>query len=150
MKTNLRVALVLLAAAGGGSAWAADGVVNTEEGVAIKGYDPVAYFTESEPVPGDPQYSYEWRGATWHFASDEHRDLFAEDPDRYTPEYGGYCAWAVAHGDTADIDPEAWHIEDGRLFLNVSKFIQLRWRLRMGHYIEEADAKWPDVRSDLQ
>lgn len=147
MSNKMTFAFILVALGGAGAA--ADGFVNTEDGVAIKGYDPVAYFTESEPVKGDPQYSYEWGGATWHFASDEHREMFAENPESYAPQYGGYCAWAVAHGDIADIDPNAWHIEDGRLFLNVSQFIQLRWRLRMGHYIEEGDEKWPEVREGL-
>ena len=148
MKNRMTFAFVLVAFGGAGAA--ADGIINTENGVAIKGYDPVAYFTDSGPVKGDPQFAYEWNGAIWRFSSAEHRDAFAADPEAYAPAYGGYCAWAVAHGDIADINPRAWYIEDGRLYLNVNQIIALRWRARRDHYIEEGDRNWPEVRSRLE
>lgn len=125
--------------------------VNTNDsGVAIHGFDPVAYFTAGEPVAGSPAYSYTWEGAEWHFASAENRNRFVEDPERYAPEYGGYCAFAVSRGGTADIDPDAWSIVDGRLFLNLSPFVQRRFELRLNHNIEEADQNWPSVRSRIR
>jgi YHS domain-containing protein len=87
--------------------------------VAIKGYDPVAYFTQSEAVEGSEQYSYRWLGATWHFASAENRDLFVRDPIKYAPQYGGLCADGVSFGTiTTNIDPKAWRILEGKLYLS--------------------------------
>lgn len=114
-------------------------------GVAIDGYDPVAYFTDGEPVEGKKGFSHAWNGATWRFASAEHRDLFAAEPERYAPQYGGYCAWAVARGKTAGIDPEAWKIVDGKLYLNYSKKIQRRWEQDIAGNIMAADESWPEL-----
>ncbi|PDS77953.1 YHS domain-containing (seleno)protein [Rhizobium sp. L43] len=87
--------------------------------IAIKGYDPVAYFTENQAVEGSKEYSYRWLGATWHFSSAENRDLFKGDPSRYAPQYGGYCADGVSFGTvTTNIDPKAWRIIDGKLYLS--------------------------------
>lgn len=87
--------------------------------VAIKGYDPVAYFTESKALEGSPQYSYRWLGANWQFASAENRELFIREPTRYAPQYGGYCADGVSFGTvTTNIDPKAWRIIEGKLFLS--------------------------------
>jgi YHS domain-containing protein len=114
-------------------------------GKAIEGYDPVAYFEQGEPVKGSKQWSAEWNGATWLFASAAHRDLFAADPEAYAPRYGGYCAWAVSQGYTAGIDPEAWTIRDGRLYLNYSPEIQERWLAEVEEAIDRADANWPTL-----
>jgi YHS domain-containing protein len=98
---------------------AAGGVVNASfTGTAIEGYDPVAYFNEGRPVEGKSEFSQEWMDATWYFASAENRDLFAADPEKYAPQYGGYCAWAVSQGYTANIDPQAWKVVDDKLYLN--------------------------------
>jgi YHS domain-containing protein len=131
---------------------AADGVVNASSftGTAIEGTDPVAYFTEGRPVEGASAFAHEWRGATWYFASAENRDRFAADPERYAPQYGGYCAWAVAHGYTAKIDPEAWKIVDGRLYLNYSKDVQADWVEDIPGNIAKGDANWPTIRADLE
>nr|WP_209790605.1 YHS domain-containing (seleno)protein [Ensifer adhaerens] len=87
--------------------------------VAIKGYDPVAYFTESKALEGSPQISYRWLGANWQFASAENRELFIREPTRYAPQYGGYCADGVSFGTvTTNIDPKAWRIIEGKLFLS--------------------------------
>jgi YHS domain-containing protein len=112
---------------------------------AIRGHDPVAYFDQKGPVKGSKQFSHPWRGATWHFASAENRDKFAADPERYAPQYGGYCAYAVAQGSTADIDPAAWSIVDGKLYLNYSLRIRERWNKDIPGYIRKGDANWPAV-----
>ena len=114
-------------------------------GVAIEGYDPVAYFTESRPVEGRKQWSHEWNGATWRFASAANRDLFAKEPERYAPQYGGYCAWAVANGYTAGIEPEAWAIRDGKLYLNYDLEIREKWMADVSGHIAKADANWPKL-----
>ena len=112
-------------------------------GVAIDGYDPVAYFADGKPIPGKKEFQTTWNGATWRFASAGHRDLFAKDPTKYAPQYGGYCAWAVAQNDTAGIDPKAWTIVEDRLYLNYSFDIQKKWSADIPGNIKKADANWP-------
>lgn len=114
-------------------------------GLAIDGFDPVAYFTEAKPVEGKKGFTFEWRGAVWRFASAAHRDLFAQEPEKYAPQYGGYCAYAVAKGTTADIDPAAWTIRDGKLYLNYDKATQEKWLMDPAGYISRADANWPKL-----
>ena len=119
--------------------------LNADGGVAVRGTDVVAYFTDGKPVAGSPQFSHRWNGAEWHFASAANRDAFAADPQKYAPQYGGFCAWAVANNYTAPIDPAAWHIVDGKLYLNYSRVVQLRWRLDTAGNITKADANWPQL-----
>lgn len=116
-----------------------------EDGVAIRGYDPVAYFTESEPAKGKKEFSFDWQGTTWHFANAENRDSFSSDPEKYAPQYGGYCAWAVKEGTTAPIDPQAWKIVDGKLYLNLNPDIQEQWQKDIPGNIAKADQNWPGV-----
>lgn len=118
------------------------------DGVAIRGADPVAYFTQGEYIPGDAAFRYEWSGSIWYFASDEHRALFAANPNAYAPEYGGFCAWAVSQGYTASIDPTAWKIVDGKLYLNYSQGVQTRWSRDIPGNIAKGDANWPGVLSN--
>jgi YHS domain-containing protein len=120
-------------------------VNKTSDGVAIKGYDPVAYFTDGKPVKGSKSFEYIWMGAKWHFSGSGHRDLFMKDPEKYAPKYGGYCAYAVSQGSTADIDPEAWNIVDGRLYLNLNKKIREKWSKDIPGYIKKADQNWPNI-----
>ena len=89
--------------------------------LAIKGYDPVAYFTPGKPTPGSPDISYEWDGARWQFADAAHRELFQSDPDAYAPQYGGYCALGMTTGNRGETNPEVWAIVDGKLYLNYDK-----------------------------
>ena len=110
---------------------------------AIDGYDSVAYFTDGMPVKGKDEFSFEYRGAIWKFSSAEHLQMFQADPEAYAPQYGGYCAYAVANGDTASAEPDLWTIHDGKLYLNYSRRINRRWRENMLEYIEQADAAWP-------
>jgi YHS domain-containing protein len=130
---------------------AAGGIINSSffGSVAIGGYDAVAYFTEGKPVEGSSDFEYEWMGATWRFASAADRDQFAADPEKYAPQYGGYCAYAVSQGTTADIDPDAWHIEDGKLYLNLNKKVQSIWMKDIPGYIGKADANWPMIKAGL-
>jgi len=124
-------------------AGAADPVYKDGSGQAIRGYDPVAYFTDHKPVKGSDQFTYSWMGATWKFSSAGHRDEFLKDPEHYAPQYGGYCSYAVSQGHTAPIDPEAWHIVDGKLYLNYSKGVQATWQKDIQGYIQKANGNWP-------
>lgn len=117
----------------------------TEDGVAIKGFDTVAYFTEGRPIEGSPAFEHVWQDARWQFASAKHRDMFAADPEGYAPRYGGHCAGAMAAGRLWTIDPEAWAIVDGKLYLNflqsgIASFVQ-----NPEPMIERADAHWTTI-----
>src|SRR5438477_7726319 len=122
-----------------------------EARLSISGYDPVAYFTDGKPVPGVADFEYVWHGARWRFASAAHRDLFVANPERYAPQYDGYCAMGVAgmaiaaaHKDTAD--PQAWAIVDGKLYLTHStRTMEERWRPKMAENIKHADQNWASV-----
>ncbi len=119
-------------------------VFSTGDG-AIRGYDPVAYFTERKPVKGSERYTYDYQGATWRFASAENRDRFAASPEDYSPQFGGYCAYAVGNGYTASTDPNAWSVVGGKLYLNYSKGVQASWESKRDHYIRTANENWPTV-----
>lgn len=119
--------------------------IYSDRGGAIRGYDPVAYFTEARPVKGSEQFTHRWRGATWRFASAENRERFVAAPEKYAPQYGGYCAWAVANNYTASIDPQAWRLVDGRLYLNYSLAVRETWAKDIPGNIRKADANWPAV-----
>lgn len=121
--------------------------VFAKRGLAIRGYDPVAYFTESKPVKGKAEFTHEHEGAVWRFASAANRDAFAAEPERFAPQYGGYCAWAVAQGYTASIDPDAWRIESGKLYLNYSKSVQRRWERDIPGNIAKGDTNWPGIKA---
>ena len=142
----LAMTLALLAAAGPVAA-SDTSPVNTlgGDGVAIKGYDPVAYFTEGAPHKGDPAFAAQYRGAVWHFATAENKAKFEADPDKYAPVYGGYCAYGVAQGYLVKIEPDAWSIEGGKLYLNYDRSVQKTWSAKPGEYIEIADRKWPGL-----
>ena len=119
------------------------GRTNLDGGVAVKGYDPVAYFTQTAAVRGDASIAADYDGATYRFASAGNRDAFLADPARFVPQYGGFCAYAVANGYTAAIDPEAFTIHDGRLYLNLSKGVRRRWERDIPGNIAKGDANWP-------
>ena len=130
----------------GSVALAADPVNKSWRGVAIKGYDAVAYFTEGEARKGAADHQAEWNGATWRFVSAEHLAKFTADSEKYAPQYGGYCAWAVSNNYTAPVDPEAWKIADGKLYLNYNHDVQAKWEKEMASNIAKADAHWPALR----
>jgi len=115
------------------------------KGVAVGGYDPVAYFTDGKPVPGRADIILEHMGATWRFASEANRGAFQADPAHYAPQYGGYCAWAVSQGYTAKGDPQAWTVADGKLYLNYNKSVKRDWERNIPGNIAKGDANWPHV-----
>ncbi|WP_237487070.1 YHS domain-containing (seleno)protein [Vibrio hippocampi] len=123
--------------------WALEPVYSDFFGHAIKGYDPVAYFTQSKPVKGDSDYQYQWNGANWRFSSEQNLQAFKAEPEKYAPQYGGYCAWAVSQGYTAKIDPDAWSIENGKLYLNYNRSVQKKWLQDPQGNIAKADQHWP-------
>lgn len=128
-----------------GIAHAAKPAVFTDGGVAIRGYDPVAYFTQSSPVAGDAAYRAAYNGATWLFASAENQAMFEAQPKAFAPQYGGYCAYAVSKGGTATTSPDAWTIVDDKLYLNFNKVVRGIWSNDIPGNIAKADANWPSV-----
>jgi YHS domain-containing protein len=143
-------AAVFLVLAAGRSA-AAEDIVNTGYfgDVAIKGYDAVAYFTEHKAVKGSEKFTYHWLGANWHFASAENRELFRREPVRYAPQYGGYCADGVSAGTiTTNIDPKAWRIIDGKLYLSYDP--GAADGLEKSHSkVVNSQKYWPEVKRTL-
>jgi YHS domain-containing protein len=117
--------------------------VNTIDGLALKGYDPVAYFTDGHPTKGEDQYSFQWKGVRYRFASAENLQRFKADPEKYLPQYGGYCAYAMSLDRIADIDPYRWAIVGGKLYLNNGFIAQDLWSLNKSGNIVSADRNWP-------
>jgi YHS domain-containing protein len=122
------------------------GEFNESSGVAIKGYDPVAFFKESKPVRGKDDLRFDYKGSTFIFSNADNRAAFAADPEKYVPQYGGYCAFGTARGYKADIDPATFTVIDGRLYLNYNRQVQKDWAADTARFIREADARWPTVR----
>lgn len=145
MKSIIRLAAVFCVFLSAAVLRAEKPVNMTFTGVAIKGYDPVAYFTEGKPAKGSSDFAHEWNGAEWRFASAAHRDLFKADPVKYAPQFGGYCAWAVSRGYTAGIDPDAWKIVNGRLYLNYNAKVQAQWAENIPGNIAKAEENWPKI-----
>jgi hypothetical protein len=141
MKTVLLVLAILFS----GVAEAQKSEVYADSAGAIRGYDPVAYFTQGQPVKGSERFTHRWKDATWRFASAENRDRFAAAPEKYAPQYGGYCAFGVASGYAVSIDPAAWSVVDDKLYLNYSPGVQADWKRDVPGYIRKADANWPKV-----
>jgi hypothetical protein len=119
--------------------------IDATHGVGLEGYDAVAYFLDHRPIRGSDAYTHSWNGVVWKFASAEHRDLFAADPAHYAPQYGGYCAYAVANRTTAHGSPKQWAVVNDRLFLNNNPLAKKLWeRDRPGH-IRAGDENWPQI-----
>lgn len=115
-------------------------------GAAIDGYDPVAYFTDRKPVKGTPEFISEYEGSTFYFASAAHRGAFVSNPEKFAPQYGGYCAYGMAKGYKAAVDPAAFTVVGDKLYLNYSEIVRARWLSDIPGYIRQADANWPEVR----
>lgn len=145
IKTLLLAFILLLAP----QAFALDKVNTTYFGkLAVEGYDTVAYFTENRPVKGNKQYQVKWMGANWRFSRIENLELFKSNPKKYAPQYGGYCAYAVSQNDSADIEPELFTINKGKLYLNYSRSINKKWLEDKETYILKADNYWPQLIDD--
>ena len=110
--------------------------------LAIKGYDAVAYFKAGKAVKGSGSFTFPWHNMTWHFSTKENRDLFAASPEKYAPQYDGYCAWAITETRLAVTDPEVWKIVDGKLYLNCSREAYEKWSKDIPGHIKKADAIW--------
>ena len=121
--------------------------VNIQDGYAIHGYDVVAYFTVGRATPGVDRFTAEYQNVTYRFASSDNRDAFAADPASFAPQYGGYCAFGTAFGRKFDGDPHAWRIIDGKLYLNLSKKVQVRWLTDTAGFIRGANHNWPIIAS---
>ena len=127
----------------------AGGAFDTTSGVAIWGYDPVAYFTMEKAVKGKEEFNHEWLGATWHFTSLEHRDLFFADPIKYAPQHGGFCSAAILNGNSyAEADPLAWRIVDGKLYLFYDKRTKSRWKSNRST-VAKTDEEWLNTLLEL-
>jgi YHS domain-containing protein len=113
----------------------------TEDG-AISGYDPVAYFTDSQPVKGSREYALVWREATWFFKSAEHLELFKANPEKYAPQFGGFCSYGVSRNYKVKSEPDAWSIVDGKLYLNYNTEVQKKWLTDKENYILKANQNW--------
>jgi YHS domain-containing protein len=116
------------------------------DGLAIHGYDPVAYFTDGAAIEGKADITAEHNGATYRFTSVEHRSRFVQDPEKYLPQYGGYCAYGTALGKKFDGDPNAWRVVDGKLYLNLSPDVQHKWLEDVPGHIAGAEKNWPAIK----
>ena len=116
-----------------------------KDGAALRGYDPVAYFSDNKPVRGVAAHAADYKGSTFYFSSKVNRDAFAADPAKYAPQYGGFCAFGTAGGYKAATDPEAFTLTDGKLYLNYNREIQKQWRADIPGFVNKADKNWPDV-----
>ncbi|MEM8497628.1 MAG: YHS domain-containing (seleno)protein [Pseudomonadota bacterium] len=125
-------------------------VMIASDGYAIHGFDAVGYFTEGVALKGSEEFSAEWNGANWLFHSAENRDLFQANPERYAPQYGGWCAYGVAEGYAAETDPEnAWAIHNDKLYLNWDEEVASEWEANKGALLQSSENKWPGVRQQL-
>lgn len=122
-------------------------VFSTESG-AIKGYDPVAFFVESKAVKGVKEVTYDWNGATWHFATKKNKDLFVANPEKYAPQYGGYCAYGTADGHKAPTETDTWTIDNNKLYFNYNQNVKKEWNKDRAALIKKADEQWPKIKKD--
>lgn len=115
-------------------------------GIAIGGYDVVAFFTDSKPIMGNKSFSYQWQDVSWYFASQQHLDSFRLSPEKYAPQYGGYCAYGTSEGHKAPTEIDTWKIVDGKLFFNYNKAVQKLWLKDQQNLIKKADERWPLIK----
>jgi YHS domain-containing protein len=135
------------------AAWAAEPPINTLKNslfggrtdTAINGYDTVAYFTLGKPVKGQDALVTQWMGATWKFSTQAHLDLFKANPEKYAPQYGGYCAYGVVKDNLVKVEPDQFTVRDGKLYLNYDADIQTLWLKDPAGFIKAADAKFPTL-----
>jgi len=110
--------------------------------LAIKGYDTIAYFKDGKALKGSESFTFQWHDMTWYFSTKENRDLFAASPEKYAPQYDGWCAWALTESRLAITDPEVWKIVDGKLYLNCSSTAYEKWSRDIPGNIKKADTNW--------
>ncbi len=147
----LVIVLLTLSAAVGRAAFAAEIVNATAAGIAVDGFDTVAYFELGHPVKGRADHSVVYKGVRWLFATPEHRNAFAADPERYAPKFNGFCAVAVSEGAAAEVDfVNGWTIVDGALFLNWSAAIKRTFLTELSERLPASRRNWPDVHFDMR
>jgi len=137
------IAMALAIAAFAANAWA--GEFYEKEGMAIKGYDPVAYFNDHKPVKGSAEHKAAYKGSVFHFSSKANRDALTADPAKYAPQYNGFCAFGAAGGYKAAVDPAAFTIVGGKLYLNYNKDVRKQWSADIPGFVAKADRNWPAV-----
>ena len=115
-------------------------------GVALQGYDAVAYTKDNQPSKGNAKFQVEWKGAKWYFANEAHQQLFQDNPEAYAPQYGGFCAYAASQGAKAPVDPKVFTVYKNKLYLNLNRQIQRVWEKRKDVFIQLADRKWPSLQ----
>lgn len=142
MKTTISILIVLLSALSG---FAKDALNVDEKGLALQGYDPVAYFTENKPVKGSTEFTAAYKGATYHFASAEHKAAFEKDPAKYEPQFGGFCGYAASINKLAPIQPEFFQVLNGRLVLQHNEKAWTLWHEDVEGNLKKADANWPTL-----
>ena len=129
-----------------GNMFAQKSAVFVSDNAAIHGYDAVAYFKESKPVKGTKEFSLDWNNATWYFSNKENMESFKKAPEKYAPQYGGYCAYGTSEGHKAPTEPDAWAIVNGKLYFNYNKDVQTMWLKDKEERIKTADKKWVDIK----
>ncbi|PLK42421.1 YHS domain-containing (seleno)protein [Emticicia sp. TH156] len=140
--TRIQIIILFLLVFAGG-AFAQDNAVYQKNGIAINGYDPVAYFTENKAVKGSETFGYQWHEATWLFSSQANLDAFKADPARYAPQFGGFCAFGVSENHKSPTDPDAWTIVEDKLYLNYSPKVKQLWSKDIPGRIKKANDYWP-------
>ena len=118
--------------------------------LAIEGYDTVAYFNAGKALKGNESFAFRWHAMTWYFLTEKNRDLFAASPEKYAPQYDGYCAWAMTEARKAQTDPEIWKIVNGKLYLNCSSAAYEKWSRDIPRNIKKADTNWVKLRSSVK
>ena len=142
------LALFMALAPAQASAQSADPIYTSKSSnIAVGGYDTVAYFTQSDAVKGSSDFQTTYKGAQFLFSSQQNLDTFMASPEKYAPQYGGYCAWAIAHDKTAKGNPKYWAVVDGKLYLNLSRGIQKKWKKNQAEFIQDADTNYPNLVS---
>lgn len=150
---NRRRLLAMAGLTAAGAAFGAEPPINTlknsffggRTGVAINGYDTVAYFTDNKPVPGRDEFATDWKGAKWKFASQANLERFKADPEKYAPQYGGYCAYGVAQGQLVKVEPDQFTVRDGKLYLNYDAGVQKKWLEDPAGYIKTANGRFDEL-----
>lgn len=118
---------------------------NSTNGTAIKGYDPVAYFSEQKATEGKTEFAYDWSGSKWLFSSQANLDAFKAEPQKYAPQYGGYCAYGVSENHKSPTDPNAWTVVEGKLYLNYNPKVKELWSKDIPTRIQKANQLWPSI-----
>ncbi|MBC7935168.1 MAG: YHS domain protein [Rhizobacter sp.] len=140
-----KVVIVLLAVIFSAGAYAQSTKFTSKNGVAIKGYDPVAYFNQQSAVEGNDKYSFDWSGSKWKFVSQNNLDSFKTAPERYAPQYGGFCAYGTSENHLSPTDPKAWTVVNNKLYLNYNLDVKQLWIKDTTSRIKAADGYWPSL-----